>query len=210
MLELADQTIEDLWTAINDRNFCLAKDIYDQYLQEKFDRNALSGNNGLSVSLALIEKGKIHIDNKIRETGETLLMRAISCRHIGVIRALLISGADINAKDKDGNSALTKIITKRNNAWDAWNVMKGNLVVSDHEILDVLFSYRPDIFSCNKFGESVIDFIIKNKNNIEENVFEKINEYYIASCESQCHLLNKSIRYSNGVNGDGKEQLLAF
>jgi ankyrin repeat protein len=72
----------------------------------------ISSRSPSRVNLDLIELFLKHRPNvnKANKKGETALMLAVECRFEGAVLLLIKAGADVNASDNDGNTALMRTV----------------------------------------------------------------------------------------------------
>lgn len=106
-----------------------------EYLFDDFDFNLSVAEEPLKENIAVIQNPDTR-DN----LGRTRLMNAIIANDFSLCKSLLYSGANVNAKDKDGWTPL----------------MYACKYVKTPETVNLLFSYNADIKGISKFGLSVL------------------------------------------------------
>lgn len=96
---------------------------------------------------------KINKNTKEKKTGKTILMEAVRYSNLNAVKAIVLSGFNINMKDNKGNTALHYALSK------------DNMNENDVEIVKFLIASGADVLSKNVNGNTPEDVI---KSDIQE------------------------------------------
>lgn len=146
-------------------------------------------NDNLNVAKTLIEKGKAKLNIKTIN-GSTPLMLAAQQNHLSIVKLLVSEGADINAQDNDGDTALHAALDRKSRPSSILELFTSNS--KKEEAIDIVVYLAENGASLtvrNENGKTPLDMI--DDDSLKENLQKKVNKSQMLNKQRPCMLCSE-------------------
>lgn len=99
----------------------------------------------------LLDTNECHLESLMEGRSWELALHGVQFRSLGVTRALLERGADIDAVDSDGNTAMMRLM------------QKCSVTLHDLEVFQLLLSFDASCTATNLLGQKALDMPLANE-----------------------------------------------